>query len=113
MADTGPQLPTSLHLAAERGLCQVLCAMSLHPLDPKACAGRRRWTPLHVAAHNGYAEDVCALLALEGVEVDALDTEQCTPLWLAAVRGAYCLCAENWSVLHGRIGTGVAGRAIA
>jgi len=92
---------TALHLVAEMG--SMRCAtVLLESAMPGSSTARRdstgkapivtvsaqdelRQTPLHLAAYHNRV-NLCAQLARAGAEIDAVDSEECTPLSLAVTR---------------------------
>ncbi len=77
MADT-----TRLHMAAERGLVDVVESLILHGADVDA-RDRDRRTPLHLAADCGQVR-VAEVLIAHGADVDAREAWGGTPLHQAA-----------------------------
>ncbi|CAN9349704.1 unnamed protein product [Alternaria sp. RS040] len=81
----GLEAQTSLHLAANRGLEEMVKLLLSHPDIDVNSQGPSGRTPLHAATNNGCMEIIVLLLAHPGIDVNSLeDYGGGTPLHAAA-----------------------------
>ena len=69
----GLEAQTSLHLAANRGLEEMVKLLLSHPDIDVNSQGRSGRTPLHAATNNGCMEIIVLLLAHPGIDVNSLE----------------------------------------
>jgi ankyrin repeat protein len=82
-----PSKQTSLHLATDRGLKEIVKLLLSHPdinVSPQDETGE---TPLHTAARKDYMEILVLLLAHPGMDVNSQDSSGRTLLHAAATQG--------------------------
>ncbi|KAK5666769.1 palmitoyltransferase akr1 [Batrachochytrium dendrobatidis] len=76
---------TPLHWAARTGHVQIVSFLHRRGANPELCDGQG-YNALHLAVHAGHLMMIVLLISL-GVDVDALDSLQHTPLMWAAYQG--------------------------